>query len=170
MLPLLQKYYQAEIWCTSTCCRISVWYQLQTARRIYCFITMFFSDQLVGLCPASEVTHISHPPKPLRPTLRRDCVTDDLSTSTHVFTHQDAVHKPLQPPYNGSYPGKHTDKSCTININGKHDTCHWIALPEAHLLGLPIVDTNCHCCDSYNSFWNNNTSYTWKVITMPTSI
>ena len=50
-------------------------------------------------------THMQqiHPPAP-HPNQRNHQVSEALSTATHVFIRHDAVHKPLQPPYDGPYP------------------------------------------------------------------
>ncbi len=41
---------------------------------------------------------------PPRPTQRTSQVSEALSTATHVFIRHDTMCKPLQPPYDGSYP------------------------------------------------------------------
>ena len=88
------------------------------------------SDYVLQL--KSRMSHVR--PTPPRLTQRRDYVNDDLATSTHVFIRQDAVRKPLQPPYNGPYPVvKHTDKYYTVNISGKHDTVSLDRLKPAYL-------------------------------------
>ncbi len=64
--------------------------------------------------------------------------SQDLATTTHVFIRQDAVRKPLQPPYNGPYPVvSRTDKHFTIKVNGRQDTISVDRLKPAHLDDIP---------------------------------
>ena len=50
-------------------------------------------------------------PTPTRRQQRSSYVNSDLFTSSHVFIRQDAVRKPLEPPYRGPFPVLHrTDK------------------------------------------------------------
>ena len=77
-------------------------------------------------------------PPPPRPTQRNSYVSVALSTATHVFIRNDAVRKPLQPPYDGPYPVvKRTDKHFVVDINGRKDTVSIDRLKAAH---LDIVD------------------------------
>ena len=49
-------------------------------------------------------------------------VSPTFKSCSHVFIHHDAVRKPLQKPYDGSYKVlKHTDKHFTIDINGRNE-------------------------------------------------
>ena len=80
-----------------------------------------------------------HPPAP-HPNQRNHQVSEVLSTATHVSIWHDAVHKPLQPPYDGPYPViKRTDKHFTIEITGWKDTVSIDRLKPAH---LGILDKN----------------------------
>ena len=73
-------------------------------------------------------------PPPPRSTCRDSHVSEALSTCTHVFIRQDAVHKPLQPPYDGPYPViKRAEKHLTIDIDGRKDTVSLHRLKPAHL-------------------------------------
>ena len=57
---------------------------------------------------------------PPRPTQRNSYVSVALSTATHVFIQNGAVHKPLQPSYDGPYPVvKCTNKHFIVDINGQ---------------------------------------------------
>ena len=60
---------------------------------------------------------------PRNPLPRQSFVHPTLLKTSHVFVRQDAVHKPLQRPYDGPYKVlKQTDKFFTLDINGTHDT------------------------------------------------
>ncbi len=62
-------------------------------------------------------------PLPSRPAHSNSHINPDLATTTHVFIRQDAVRKPLQPPYKGPYPVvSRTDKHFTVKVNGRLDT------------------------------------------------
>ena len=61
-------------------------------------------------------------------------VNSDLSSSSHVFIRQDAVKKPLEPPYRGPFPVLHrTNKFFSINIDGKHENVSIDRLKPAYL-------------------------------------
>ena len=61
-------------------------------------------------------------PTPTRKQQATSYIPPDLPSSSHVFVRQDAVRKPLQPPYRGPFPVLHrTNKFFTIDINGKHE-------------------------------------------------
>ena len=48
-------------------------------------------------------------------------VFQELDTCSHVFLRDDAVRRPLQPPYTGPYPVVTRDqKTVTIDVNGKN--------------------------------------------------
>ena len=52
-------------------------------------------------------------------------ISKDLVTSTHVFVCHDAVHKPLQSPYDGPYRVlKHADKFCALEVTN----CYGVVL------------------------------------------
>ena len=69
---------------------------------------------------------------PPRATNRISHIPNDLSTATHVFVRQDAIRKPLRPPYNGPYPVvKRTPKHFTVHINGRNNSID--RLKPAHL-------------------------------------
>ena len=61
-------------------------------------------------------------PTPTRKQQATSYNPPDLPSSSHVFVRQDAVRKPLQPPYRGPFPVLHrTSKFFTIDINGKRE-------------------------------------------------
>ena len=60
---------------------------------------------------------------PARTPLRKEYVSNALSSCTHVFVRHDAIRKPLQPPYDGPFKVlKRAEKYFTVDINGKKDT------------------------------------------------
>ena len=78
---------------------------------------------------------------PPRATNRISHIPNDLSTATHVFVRQDAIRKPLQPPYNGPYPVvKRTPKHFTVHINGRNNTISIDRLKPAHLDSTNTTD------------------------------
>ncbi len=77
-------------------------------------------------------------PLPPRPAHSNSHINPDLAATTHVFIRQDAVRKPLQPPYNGPYPVvSRTDKHFTVKVNGRQDTISVDRLKLAHLDDIP---------------------------------
>ena len=61
------------------------------------------------------VTPCSNQQQPIR-------IHSDLFTQSHVFVCHDAVRKPLQPPYDGSYRViSRTKKHFTIEIKGRYE-------------------------------------------------
>ena len=74
-----------------------------------------------------------HPIAPRSITSKAN-IPKELATATHVFVRQDAIRKPLQPPYNGPYPiTKRNNKHFTIKINDKTTTVSIDRLKPAHL-------------------------------------
>jgi len=60
-----------------------------------------------------------HPPK-TRQVQRTLCVSDTLSSCTHVFVRRDAVKKPLQQPYDGPFKVlTRADKHFAVDCNGQ---------------------------------------------------
>ncbi len=73
-------------------------------------------------------------PFPLREQSTSSYIPKDLDNCTHVFVRHDAVHKPLQAPYDGPYKViKRTPKHFTLDINGKHKTISIDRIKVAHL-------------------------------------
>ena len=73
-------------------------------------------------------------PTPTRRQQRASYVNSDLFTSSHVFIRQDAVRKPLEPPYRGPFPVlNRTDKFFSIDIDGRHDNVSIDRLKPAYL-------------------------------------
>ena len=65
---------------------------------------------------------------------RKVYIHKDLQTSTHIFVHHDAVRKPLQPPYNGSYCVlKRADKHYTIEIGNLQEVVSLDCLKLAYM-------------------------------------
>nr|XP_054757348.1 uncharacterized protein LOC129263463 [Lytechinus pictus] len=61
-------------------------------------------------------------PTPTRKQHTRTQVHPELHSSSHIFLRDDAVTKPLQPPYRGPFRVIcRTDKYFTIDYNGKHE-------------------------------------------------
>nr|XP_054761143.1 uncharacterized protein LOC129267455 [Lytechinus pictus] len=61
-------------------------------------------------------------PTPTRKQQTRTQVHPELHSSSHIFLRDDAVTKPLQPPYRGPFRViRRTDKYFTIDYNGKHE-------------------------------------------------
>ena len=79
------------------------------------------------------LTHQLRPSIPRLPT-RKSYVSKELSDCTHVFIRQDAVRKPLQPPYNGPYRVvERKDKFFVLDIHGHKDTVSLDRLKPAYL-------------------------------------
>lgn len=81
------------------------------------------------------------PPRPL-PESTVD-VSRALQDATHVFIRQDAVRKPLQPPYKGPY--KVLDRSShyfTVDVNGHTDTITLNRLKPAYTNNSLCLDTS----------------------------
>ena len=78
-----------------------------------------------------------------------------LDTATHIFICQDAIHKPLQPLYDGPFlVVKRTDKHYTIDINGQKDTVSIDRLKPAHLDdNPPPIRVNHPTSHPYHSLW-----------------
>ena len=94
-------------------------------------------------------------PTPSRLTERTSSIPDELATAIHLFISHDGVRKPLQQPYDGTFPIiPRTDKHYTISINGRNDTVSIDILKPAHL------DT-----DSLNSNSTSNLSSLRPAIT-----
>ena len=73
-------------------------------------------------------------PTPTRRQQRASYVNSDLLTSSHVFIRQDAVRKPLDPPYRGPFPVlRRTDKFFSIDVDGKHENVSIDRLKPAYL-------------------------------------
>ena len=71
---------------------------------------------------------------------RRSHIDKSLSPCTHVFIHCDAVHKSLQPPYDGPYlVVKYSDKSFIFDIGGHKDT---VSLDWMELANLDSANDN----------------------------
>ena len=84
--------------------------------------------------------HIS--PVSPRPAISKTYIPNDLNTATHIFVRNDAVRKPLQPPYHGLYPIiKHSPKHFTIKLNGRTDTISIDRLKPAHLDSIDAATT-----------------------------
>ena len=70
-------------------------------------------------------------------------VSKELSTCTHVFVHNDAVRKPLQPPYEGPFRViDRATKYFTLDLNGQKDKVSLDQLKPAHLDTTPELDTD----------------------------
>lgn len=66
-------------------------------------------------------------------------VQSELATSTYILIRQDAVQKPLQPPYNDPYKViRHTAKHFTVDVKGKQE----VVLPEVHTAQSHTVTIN----------------------------
>ncbi|CAN7940336.1 unnamed protein product [Ixodes pacificus] len=53
---------------------------------------------------------------------RQIFISEDLDTCTHVFVRRYTVRAPLVPPYDGPFEViSRIDKTCTVNINSRHD-------------------------------------------------
>ena len=62
-----------------------------------------------------------------------------LSSCTHALVRHDAVHKPLQQPYDGPYKTiKYTHKHYTLQISGRHEVVSVDCLKPAHLGTCPL--------------------------------
>ena len=90
--------------------------------------------------PALYVTRLKAYMAQLRPQPTRSCsnrdpfVSSDLSSSSHVFIHDDSVRRPLQHPYSGPFKViKRADKYFTLDINGRQDTVSVDRLKPAYL-------------------------------------
>ena len=74
------------------------------------------------------------PVPPRQQTQRQIFTSEDLDTCTHVFLRRDTVRAPLIPPYDGPFEViSRTDKTCTVNINGRHDVVTLDRVKPAYL-------------------------------------
>lgn len=74
------------------------------------------------------------PVSPRHSNSRHIFISDDLNTCKHVFVRRDAVRPPLTPPYDGPFEVlSRTDKTCTIDINGRHDVITLDRVKPAYL-------------------------------------
>ena len=95
------------------------------------------ADQVVD--PASYVSQLKTAMQQLRAAPprtphRKDYVSNELSSCTHVFIRHDAVRKPLQSPYDGPFKVlKRAEKYFTVDINGRKDTVSLDRLKPAYL-------------------------------------
>ena len=76
--------------------------------------------------PSDYVTQLKLIMQQLQPTAfhahtnRPTHISDDFSSSSHVFVHCDSVCKPLQQPYDGPFKILiRTDKHSTVDISGR---------------------------------------------------
>ena len=86
------------------------------------------------------LSRLRHTMQQLRPistshhTHRTPHVSKDLSSCTHVFIHHDALHKSLQPPYDGPFEVvKRSAKFYTVLVNGQRQNISLDRLKPAHL-------------------------------------
>ncbi len=77
---------------------------------------------------------------PSRRPLHSSCHPDSsLRSATHVFVRHDAVRKPLQPLYDGSYRVlDRYDRFYTLDLNGRTDSVSVDRLKPAHI-DFPIA-------------------------------
>ena len=89
--------------------------------------------------PSSYVTQLKRTMQALRATPTRQSsqpgyVDNALSTASHVFVRHDAVRRPLQQPYDGSYRVlNRSAKYYTLDLNGRSDTVSIDRLEPARL-------------------------------------
>ena len=90
--------------------------------------------------PANYVHRLKELMSKLRPTPPRKQrhagtqIHADLHSASHVFLRQDAVRKPLEPPYRGPFPVlRRADKFFSIDINGKRENVSVERLKPAFL-------------------------------------
>ena len=90
--------------------------------------------------PASYVANLKQSIQQLRASPvrvqphRKVYIHKDLPISTHVFVRHDAVHKPLQPPYDGLYRVlKLADKLYTLEIGNRHEVVSLDRLKPAYM-------------------------------------
>ncbi|XP_066260989.1 uncharacterized protein [Euwallacea similis] len=84
----------------------------------------FFEAVQLNTDPTSFVSKLKQKMQLLQPvpptdhSRRKIFVAPEINTCTHVFVRNDAVKKPLQPPYEGPFPVKsRADKYFTVLIN-----------------------------------------------------
>ncbi|XP_037556819.1 uncharacterized protein LOC119433634 [Dermacentor silvarum] len=71
---------------------------------------------------------------PRRAAPRAVYVPSELGSCTHVFVRHDAVHRPLQPPYNGPFRVlRRGNKQFTIDVRGRHEVVSLDRLKPAHI-------------------------------------
>ena len=77
---------------------------------------------------------------PRQSTTRVVHVPPQLFTQSHVFVWHDAVHSPLQSPYDGPYRViSRTRKHFTVDVKGKHEIISIDRLKGAHLESEKVV-------------------------------
>ncbi|GAA55185.1 retrovirus-related Pol polyprotein from transposon 412 [Clonorchis sinensis] len=80
-------------------------------------------------------------PSPTRQTSKPTQVHPDLATCEYVFVRVDAVRKPLQPPYEGTFRViSRTDKTFVIDRNGRKDSVSIDRLKVAYMHVRPNSD------------------------------
>ncbi|XP_075533797.1 uncharacterized protein LOC142566801 [Dermacentor variabilis] len=61
-------------------------------------------------------------------------VPSELTSCRHMFVRHDAVHRPLQPPYNGPFRVlRRGEKQFTIDLRGRHEVVTLDRLKPAHI-------------------------------------
>lgn len=74
----------------------------------------------------------STPPRRAAPRVVH--VPSELASCTHVFVRHDAVHRPLQPPYDGPFRVlRRGEKQFTIDVRGHHKVVSLDRLKPAHI-------------------------------------
>ncbi len=88
-------------------------------------------NYVVGLRTMMQKLRATPPRKGSRPHTH---VSSTLSEATHVFVRHDAVHTPLQQPYDGPFKViSRKDKYFTLDLKGRRDTVSVDRLKPAHL-------------------------------------
>jgi len=94
--------------------------------------------------PVNYATHLKTVMQKLRPPSARSSqqrkthITKDLHTCPFVFMRNDAVKRPLQPPYDGPFKVlQRTDKHYTVDINGKEKVVSLDRLKSAYMDDTP---------------------------------
>lgn len=79
-------------------------------------------------------------PSSTKETQQKIFIPLQMDTCTHVFIRNDAVRKPLQPPYDGPYPViNRTDKFFSVNVKGKTMNVSVDRLKPAYLLKDDVI-------------------------------
>ena len=101
-------------------CWVGFWYGTEVTSPIRCTNKAWGVHRPHELCSPFEATDAGFEPHPTWKQQTTSRIQPELHSSSHVFVRNDAVRKPLQPPYRGPFAViRRNDKFFTIDINGK---------------------------------------------------
>ncbi|GBM92765.1 Retrovirus-related Pol polyprotein from transposon 412 [Araneus ventricosus] len=100
-------------------------------------------------CDSEFITYLRHRMQQLNPVATSGHCTDrfyihpSLKSSCHIFLRVDRVQPPLRQPYTGPHKVlRRTDKTITVDINGRKTTVSLGRVKPAHLLPETVISTS----------------------------